>query len=517
MLHSLRGADFSTRAGNRITVPAPSTTIGARWLYDFLAGEVGALSAVGFSAVQLPPVSKAQGGAGDGCDGYGVFDRRDIGSKDQQGSRPTRYGDADSLRRCIANAHAVGLDVYHDVVLHQLIGQNGGPGVFRYLGADERPNIGRGAMNPGCFRRIPPANRPEDAVPVPFFDFAFGDELVYQNCDPPGYTIEDALDYGDWLFRTTDADGGRLDDVKGTYAPFVSQFMRSRAMADKFLYSEYFDGDPAAFNWWATTSPMLSRSLVADFTLHFALQAACNGGNASALNCVGYMTWNPYMACTFVDNPDTDTSFGEQVVSSKLLAYAYMLTAEGYPFVYGKDYFTGDVWPGAYGLKPWIDNLIWIHETLASGPTVNRWVDGVVIVQNRTGWPGLLTALNFDTWNVREITCDTALGPTRSCMTTPAVIPTSGPTARGERRFAFPATPFKAASPISVSRAPDLARQSVAFRVGRPRLSSAPPTWIRLRLPPEDPLKQGASGVAAGPPLAVIWSQLRATECTRET
>ena len=105
-----------------------------------------------------------------------MFDRRDIGSKDQQGSRPTRYGDADSLRRCIANAHAVGLDVYHDVVLHQLIGENGGPGVFRYLGADERPNIGRGAMNPGCFRGIPPANRPEDAVPVPFFDFAFGDE-----------------------------------------------------------------------------------------------------------------------------------------------------------------------------------------------------------------------------------------------------------------------------------------------------------------------------------------------------
>ena len=35
------------------------------------------------------------------------------------------------------------------------------------------------------------------------------------------------------------------------------------------------------------------------------------------------------MACTFVDNTDTDTSFGEQVFSSKLLAYSYMLNAEG--------------------------------------------------------------------------------------------------------------------------------------------------------------------------------------------
>ena len=32
-------------------------------------------------------------------------------------------------------------------------------------------------------------------------------------------------------------------------------------------------------------------------------------------------------------------------------------------------------------------------------------------MQNRTGWPGLLTAINFDTWNEREITCDTAFGP----------------------------------------------------------------------------------------------------------
>ena len=149
------------------------------------------------------------------------------------------------------------------------------------------------------------------------------------------------------------------------------------------------------------------------------------------------------MACTFVDNPDTDTSFGEQVVSSKLLAYAYMLTAEGYPFVYGKDYFTGDVWPGAYGLKPWIDNLIWIHETLASGPTVNRWVDGVVIVQNRTGWPGLLTALNFDTWNVREITCDTAFGPNAQLHDYTGRHPDIWTDGQGRATFRIPSNAFQ--------------------------------------------------------------------------
>jgi alpha-amylase len=341
---------------------------------------------------------------------------RDLGSKPQQGSTPTRYGTLDSLRRMVACCHAAGMDVYLDVVLHQLMGENGGPGVFRYLGADGRTLDGRGAMRPGCFRGntgnndpIPPF-RPADAVPEPRFDFAFGREKVYQNCEPPGYTTSDAIDFGDWLFRTTDADGMRFDDVKGTWAPFVAEFMRAKAMASKFAYSEYFDGNPATLNWWATSPPMSSRSLVEDFTLHWALQNACDGGNVRALDGAGYAASSPFLACTFVDNPDTDTSPGQQIISNKLLAYAFMLTIEGYPFIYGKDYFGGDVWPGAYGLKPWLDNLIWIHEQLASGNTIGRHLDDKVVVLNRTGGPGLLTALNFDTMNGHSITCDTSFG-----------------------------------------------------------------------------------------------------------
>jgi alpha-amylase len=402
---------FIDQHGNKVTVPAPSTKPGTPWLWDFLAKEAAALRRVGFSALQLPPASKVQGGAGDGCDGYGVFDPRDIGSKPQQGGTPTRYGSAESLRRLIACCHAVGMDVYLDVVLHQLSGENGGPGVFKYLGADGHTLNGRGPMDSGCFRGVPPANRPEDAVPVPADDFQFGREKVYQNCEPKGYTIHDAIDYGDWLFRTTDADGMRFDDTKGTWAPFVSQFMRSRTMAKKFAYSEYFDGNPDSLNWWATSAPMLSRSLVEDFTLHWALQTACDAGNAAALNGSGYAARNPFLSCTFADNPDTDTSPGQAIISAKLLAYAFILSVEGYPFVYGKDYFPGSVWAGAYGLKPWIDNLIWIHENLAAGSTITRYLDPKVIILNRVGGHGLLTALNFDTWNHRAITCATSFGP----------------------------------------------------------------------------------------------------------
>jgi alpha-amylase len=401
---------FFDRQGRRVTVPAPSTEPGEPWLLDFLARHALSLRRAGFTAIQLPPTSKAQGGAGSGCDGYGLFDPRDLGSKNQQGSLETRYGSKAALTRFIAIAHACGLDVYLDLAMHQRMGENGGPGVFEYLGADGRTLNGRGKTTDSWFRGVPPANLPDDDVPNQFFDFAFGRELSYQRCRPHRVTIEDALDFGDWVFRTTGADGARFDDVKGTWAPFVREFMTHRAMASKFFYSEYFDGNPATLNWWATASPMFGRSLVADFSLHWALQAACDGAGARPLEGAGFAAWRPDLACTFVDNPDTDTSGGQQVISNKLLAYAFLLTVEGYPLVYGKDYFPSSVWPGAYGLHSRINNLIWIHEHLANGSTVTRYLDDQVIVLNRTGSPGLLTALNFDSWNARPIACQTSFG-----------------------------------------------------------------------------------------------------------
>ncbi len=408
---------FFDGGGNKITVPAPLTDPGKPWLWDFLAAEAEGLAAVGFDRLQLPPASKAQGGAGAGCDGYGLFDPRDIGSKNQQGSLPTRYGTAESLRRLVSVAHRYGLSVDLDIVLHQLIG--GDDATYRYLGADGKTLNGRGAMHPGCFRYSPGAGtQPEDDVPVPSDDFAFGDEKVYQHANPARYTIDDALDCGDWLFQTTGADGARIDDAKGLWAPFVAEFMGHGAMAGKQFYAEYFDGNPANLNWWATSPPIGSRSGVEDFTAHFAIAAACNSLDAPALNGAGYAAWNSGLAYGFVDNPDTDTSPGEQVISSKMLGYAFLLTISCRQIlIYGKDYYSGAVWPGAYGLKPLIDNLIYINRTFAYGGQVTRWVDASVIVIERDGHggavgnsPGLLTALNFDTYDIRGITCATSFG-----------------------------------------------------------------------------------------------------------
>lgn len=130
---------FFDKNGNKVTVPAPSTDPGKPWLWDLLAAEAPNLASIGFDRIQLPPVSKVQGGDGAGCDGYGLFDPRDLGAKNQQGSVPTRYGTADSLRRLVAVAHRYGMSVDLDIVLHQLIG--GEHATYRYLGADGRRSM----------------------------------------------------------------------------------------------------------------------------------------------------------------------------------------------------------------------------------------------------------------------------------------------------------------------------------------------------------------------------------------
>jgi alpha-amylase len=243
---------------------------------------------------------------------------------------------------------------------------------------------------------------------VPADDFSFGDELVYVNCEPPGYTINGMIDFGDWLTRSLDCQGYRVDDTKGMAVAFVKQWMNAKAMAGRFCVSEYFDGSAQNLYGW-TEGAMGGRSVVFDFATHFGLQRMCDdaGFDMRQLDGLGYTALDPLHSATFVDNPDTDLSPGEQVSSSKLLAYAFILTTEGYPFVYHKDYSTE---PGCYGLKPWIDNLVWIHENLASGNTLTRYTDPHVFVHERLGQPGLLTAIGKDPWNRHTITCSTNFG-----------------------------------------------------------------------------------------------------------
>ena len=133
-----------------------------------------------------------------------------------------------------------------------------------------------------------------------------------------------------------------------------------------------------------------------DFPLRYRLKSLCDTYGFSltelAKNDV-LARQRPFEAVTFVDNHDF--SGAESVVNDKILAYAYILTHEGYPCVFWKDYFNhGLARPGEPG---GIERLVQVHERFAGGGTEILWADDLVYAMARTGTdaqPGLVLGLN---------------------------------------------------------------------------------------------------------------------------
>ena len=393
-------------------VPSPADgKPGVAWWWDHLASQAQALSLAGFTAVWLPPMLKTASGATAQADGYGPFDDYDIGSKKQKQSVATRFGTREALQRCAAILRANGLDIYLDMVEHHRSGDSPSHAfVFRYLGANGTPGTGRFPKDPSNF--LPQVPRDPDLGGPPSDDFPFGRELAPINAQPKGYVFDNLIASCDWLTRCVDAQGYRVDDVKGLSTDFLLPFLNSKAMARKFAVGEFFDGNRLLVNQWIfNPKGMQGRPNAFDFPLKFLLTSMCNNPgrfNMADLDHAGLTGISPLNSVTFVENHDTDLQNSQKIVTNKLLAYVYILTSEGYPSVFYKDYSTD---PGCYGLKPQIDNLIWIHEVLANGPTRQRWKDFDVFVYERTGGSRLLVALNNDPEDTHNINVATGFGP----------------------------------------------------------------------------------------------------------
>ena len=400
---------FYKRAAN-IAVPSPADgDPSIDWWWDHLARLAQELGRCGFTAIWLPPVLKTESGSSPAADGYGPFDDYDIGSKDQKGGIATRFGTREQLQRCVSVLRANGIDVYVDMVEHHRRGDTT-PFVFDYPGSDGTPGTGRFAKNPGNF--FPQVARDPNLGGAVSDDKPFGRELAPINGLPAHSVADNLTSAADWLTRALDIQGYRLDDVKGLSTDFLLPFLNSQSMAGKFAVGEFFDGNRTLVdNWVSNPKGMQGRASAFDFPLKFILTSMCNNPgrfNMASLDHAGLTGISPAKAVTFVENHDTDLDPTQRIVSNKIQAYAYILTSEGYPCVFYRDY---SLDPGCYGLKPWIDNLIWIHERLASGPTVSRWKDFNVLAYERTGSPGLLVGINNDPIDAQSITVQTGFGP----------------------------------------------------------------------------------------------------------
>lgn len=73
------------------------------------------IAEAGYESLWIPPPTKAGGGYSVG---YDLFDRFDLGSKDQKGSVATRYGTEQDLLDLIRVAHRFGMRVYFDSIMN---------------------------------------------------------------------------------------------------------------------------------------------------------------------------------------------------------------------------------------------------------------------------------------------------------------------------------------------------------------------------------------------------------------
>jgi alpha-amylase len=119
-----------------------------------------------------------------------------------------------------------------------------------------------------------------------------------------------------------------------------------------------------------------------------------------------YAAKNPLRSVTFAANHDTDG-----IVTDKMLAYAFILTYQGYPTIFWKDYYDYGLahggGNGVAGAGNGIAPLVWSREKLAGGsPTIDvlKSDDPQMIIYQSHGVssdkPGYIVVINSNptTW-----------------------------------------------------------------------------------------------------------------------
>ena len=259
-------------------VPSPGAgNSTAPWWWDNLAKQANALRLSGFTAVWLPPCTK--GAAGGYSVGYDPYDDYDLGSKNQMGTIPTRYGTREQLERCVAMLRASGLDVYADIVNNH---RNGDSGNYTFQYVDAYGNWPGGRFEKHTYDFHPGVSQDPNVFLGTGEDFnQFGRDLAPMNgARPTGATASWAytnlLNSGDWLTKALDIQGYRLDDVKGISTDFMYNWLNYGAMANKFAVGEFFDGNVGLVENWlnmggppANSYGMAGRASAFDFSLRY--------------------------------------------------------------------------------------------------------------------------------------------------------------------------------------------------------------------------------------------------------
>jgi alpha-amylase len=395
--------------------PAREGREGAWW--GRVERELPALRAAGITALWLPPACKGMNATGMGYDPYDYYD---LGEFDQKGAVETWFGSRAALESLIGAAHSLQMQVYADLVLNHCSGADaeelnpisGEMGWTRFQPASRRFPRNWNSFHPSEYES--------------WDDQSFGafPDLCHRN---PQVFLE-VMAYVKWLVEEIGYDGFRYDFVKGFgyaghgawlitaiqeyryrrqgaqyYKPFgVLEYWEEE---DVSAIERYLDGA----NYWSD-----NEVTAFDFPLRRQLARLCDE-RASLRELAQAATLVAAQAAhtvTFVENHDISRE--RPIVHDKMLAYAYILTHEGYPCIFWEDYYNYGL--GRPGHPAGIEALALAHERYATGATDLLYADDTLYLMQRRGvadQDGLVFALNAagDAW--RGATVQTAFANAR--------------------------------------------------------------------------------------------------------
>jgi alpha-amylase len=371
--------------------------------WNHVKGEIAALKAAGFTALWLPPASKAANIGGMSM-GYDVYDYYDLGKYPQKAIRKingkdevrTWFGSEEELRSLVRAAHAKELKVYADLILNH----NNGADAEELNPITNRTRWTRFTPQSGTFSRDWTCFNPS---PYPDADnAAFGDMPDLCHINPRVST--GILSHAKWLIEEIGFDGFRYDFVKGFGAWIIRAihdrtYTRGNRPVEIFGVGECWAGDDYIDGWLDAVNRWAAHRVGAfDFPLRYRLKDLCDSYGFSLRRLVDggvLMKERPFEAVTFVDNHDFRGDDNPAVVNDKMLAYAFILTHEGYPCVFWQDYYSWGL--GRAGEQNGIAALVRVHEGHAGGETSVLSVDDNLYIMQRNGFgaqKGLIFVMN---------------------------------------------------------------------------------------------------------------------------
>jgi alpha-amylase len=232
-------------------------------------------------------------------------------------------------------------------------------------------------------------------------EMTFGDMPDLSHRNPVVYAELMALMR--WLIEEIGFDGFRYDFVKGYGANTITAIQEYRYLREgrhfvPYGVAEFWDNAHAIENWVNLANFSNSNPIDAfDFPLREMLKALCDQYGFSLRNVTSWETVlhrQPQSTVTFVENHDRRDE-GRPIVNDKLLAYSYILTHEGYPCVFWKDYYNYNL--GLEGTPNGIAALVTAHEKYAAGASSVLYLDDELYILQRSGHdgrPGLIYVLN---------------------------------------------------------------------------------------------------------------------------